>query len=112
MNQNTSLADDKKLTIFLRIEPGCLGPRGKEHVKDFCFFAGKMFSSFSSDYVCWDIAPRENKSLPEIRYTVCDKKLAPEQVTKYLELFQLNQENFEEQLNDRLAFLIDQYLNR
>ncbi|MFV2058055.1 MAG: hypothetical protein ACC707_16440 [Thiohalomonadales bacterium] len=109
---NNTLPTEKKLTVNLLIEAGCLGPNGTNHVKDFCFFAEKMFASFSTEYISWDFAPREKKSLPEISYTVCEKKLALDQVSKYLQIFKLDRENFEEQLNDRLAFLIEQYLQR
>ena len=37
--------DDKKIRLMYRIEPGCLGTKGAEHIEDFCRFANKHIKS-------------------------------------------------------------------
>ena len=39
------LADDKKIRLMYRVEPGCLGPQGAEHIEDFCRYANKHIKS-------------------------------------------------------------------
>ena len=109
LQMNDSVPIEKKLTVNLLIEPGCLGPRGKELIYDFCDFALNIFESIGSDYLKWTIGARFDKSLPEVRYSVNNKNLNMEQTSKYLQQFSLEIENFEEQLNERVAFIIDHY---
>ena len=33
------LSQDKKLTVVVRVESGCLGPNGSKHVEEFCSVA-------------------------------------------------------------------------
>jgi len=81
------LTQEKKLTVIFRIEPGCLGPKGEEHVDKFCEFAQKKIDSVDADYVSWIIQSRHDKSLPEMEYKINNKKLNHEQAEKYLNLF-------------------------
>ena len=41
----TQTPTEKKLTIQIRVEPGCLGPDGKEHIETFCVAAAKIFAA-------------------------------------------------------------------
>ena len=34
-----------RLTIQIRIEPGCLGPDGKQHIDTFCTAASRVFAA-------------------------------------------------------------------
>ena len=63
MKDNLPLPEEKKLTVLFRLEPGCLGPKGVEHIDNFCQLAQKEFKSFHSDFVQWTIVPRIDKSL-------------------------------------------------
>lgn len=56
------LAQDKKLTVVIRVEPGCLGPDGNSHVKEFCNVAQVEIEPIDSDFVNWEVVPRFDKS--------------------------------------------------
>ena len=102
----------KKLTVTFRVEPGCLGPDGAEHVEGFCKFAKKEVSALDADFVRWVITPRYDKSLPETEYKTNNKRLNHQMAEKYLRVFAKNLDEFEGHLQDKLADLIDQYLGR
>lgn len=112
MKNNLPLPQDKKLTVVVRVEPGCLGPDGNVLVEEFCSAAHLEFEPIDSDFINWEVVPRFDKSLPEIQYKTINKILTYDQAAKYLELFNKNLNNFEEHANDKLAVLIDQYLER
>lgn len=97
------------LTVMLRVEPGCLGPEGKDYVEEFCRFAQEKNETVD-EFVRWEIIPRHDKNLPEIQYKVANKNLSHEQATKYLEVFERDIDEFESELQDRLATFIDQFL--
>lgn len=106
-----SAPDEKnKLIVVLRVEPGCLGPNGKEYVEDFCRFAQEKNQSLDAEFMHWDIIPRHDKALPEVQYRVGNKNLTHAQAAKYLEVFDRDIEEFEGELQDRLATFIDQFL--
>lgn len=106
------LLPDNKLTVVFRVEPGCLGPKGKDHVDDFCKYAQENVQTLDSHFSHWEIVPRHDKALPEIQYRVANKTLSHAQAAKYLEAFDRNIDEFEEDLQDRLAVLINQFLKR
>lgn len=108
----TSLPEDRKLTVILRVEPGCLGPDGKDHVDAFCHFAQEKAQALDSHFLNWEIVPRHDKALLEIQYKIADKTLSHAQAAKYLEAFERYIDEFEEGLQDRLGILIDQFLGQ
>ena len=110
MNHNLPLPQEKKLTVLFRLEPGCLGPKGDEHIEKFCQLAQKEFASLHSDFVHWNIIPRTDKSLPEMQYQINNKILNHVQAEKYLDLFSQNLNKFEDQIHKNLATFIDEYL--
>ncbi|MCW9012966.1 MAG: hypothetical protein OQL06_04220 [Gammaproteobacteria bacterium] len=110
MNNKLPLAQDKKLTVLFKVEPGCLGPEGKDHVAEFCSFAEKEMESVDSNFVHWEILPRHDKSQPEMQYKVANKTLTHSQAEKYLSLFEKELDEFEGHLHDKLAILIDEFL--
>ncbi|MDH5392391.1 MAG: hypothetical protein OEY11_04295 [Gammaproteobacteria bacterium] len=110
MNARLTLPDEKKLTVIFRIEAGCLGPSGEEHVNDFCQYVEEQVSSIEPNLVHWHIVPRTNKTLPEMEYNINHKKLSHDKAGRYLKLFSKNINDFEEHLHDRTAFLVEQYL--
>lgn len=103
--------DEKnKLIVVLRIEPGCLGPNGKQYVDDFCLFALEKMQLPGSDFIHWEIVPRHDKTVAEIQYGVAGKTLSREQAIRYLNVFGEDIDEFESELQDRLATFIDQFL--
>jgi len=105
------LSQDKKLTVVVRVEPGCLGPNGNIYVEAFSSVAQEAFEPINSDFINWEVFARLDKTLPEIQYKTNNKILTQDQATKYLALFNKNIDEFEERLNEKLAILIDQYLS-
>ena len=108
MKNNLPLPQDKKLTVVVRVEPGCLGPDGNGLVEEFCSVAHIEFEPMDSDFISWEVVPRFDKSLPEIQYKI----LTRDQAEKYLDFFNKNLNEFEEHANEKLAILIDQHLGR
>ena len=112
MNDKNLISDDKKLHVQFRLEPGCLGPQGLSHVNAFCLFAQKKFEANNNHLVKWEIAPRLNKSDPEITYKIKGKKLGNQQVSKYLKVFNQELSVFEDRLDSDIAQMIDLYLSQ
>lgn len=112
MSQALPLPLYKKLNVLFRVEPGCLGPDGKDHIEGFCKFAKKQVASLHSDFVRWSITPRYDKTLPETEFKTRGKRLDHDKAEKYLLIFGQELEEFEEQFQELLSELIDQYLGR
>jgi len=110
MKNNLPLPQEKKLTVLFRLEPGCLGPKGGEHIDNFCQLAQKEFESLHSDIVYWNIVPRNDKSLAEMQYRINDKNLSHDKAEKFLDIFNINISGFEDKVHKKLAAFIDQYL--
>jgi hypothetical protein len=110
MKNNLPLVAEKKLTVLFRLEPGCLGPEGESHIEKFCQLAQSEFASLFSDFVHWDIIPRNDKTLPEMQYMIGGRKLSQDKATKFLALFDVNLPEFEQELHKNLALCIDRYL--
>lgn len=104
------LPEEKKLTIIFRIEAGCLGPTGDQKVDEFCRYAEKEIASLDADHVSWQITPRGDKSQLEIEYMTTGKRLNHDQAARYLAAFQVNLDEFEEHLNDKITQLINDFL--
>ncbi|MEH6711226.1 MAG: hypothetical protein V7733_08405 [Paraglaciecola polaris] len=102
----------KKLTVTFRVEPGCLGPDGVEHIEGFCKFAKQQVATLHSDFVRWRIVPRYDKSLAETEYKTNNKRLDHLKAMQYLGVFGQELDEFEEHFQDELARLIDLYLGR
>jgi translation initiation factor 2 alpha subunit (eIF-2alpha) len=102
----------KKLSVIFRVEPGCLGPDGVDHIEDFCKFAKKEVLELDADFVRWVITPRYDKTLAETEYKINNKRLTHDKAEKYLGVFGKNPDEFEEHLQEKLSILIDQYLGR
>lgn len=107
-----ALPNYQKLTVTYRVEPGCLGPEGKEHIEKFCPFAEKGVAELDSDFIHWDIVPRFSKAEPEMSYSVNGKQLTRNKAGQYLAVFGKHLDEFENHLEDKLALLIDAYFER
>jgi hypothetical protein len=107
---NVVLSQEKKLTVVFRVESGCLGPTGADHIEEFCRFAQKKFESIDSGFMHWEIIPRHDKTQPEIAYRVKNKNLDHDKAEQYLEIFKQSLDAVEEHLHENLTILIDQHL--
>lgn len=112
MNINLPLSQDQKLTVEFRIESGCLGPQGHEHVEGFCRFAQGELAYVDADFINLVLMPRADKSLPELQYKLNNKYMTPDKAARYLALFEKNLDEFEDHLEDKITYLVEQYLNR
>jgi hypothetical protein len=109
MKTKLPLPLDQKLHVLCRVEPGCLGPKGVDHIEEFCAFAEKELESIDSDFVHWEIVPRHNKKEAEMQYKVNNKNLSHDKAANYLELFKKDLDEFEEHLHEKLSYLVDHY---
>jgi len=105
------LKNEQKLTVVCRIEAGCLGPDGDDHVDEFCAFGQPHVEPIDADFVLWKIVPRLDKTLPEMHYSINGKVLDHTKAEKYLGLFGKDLNAFEEHLHDKIAQIIDDYLD-
>ena len=80
----TQPTTEKKLTIQIRVEPGCLGPDGKAHIETFCAAAAKIFAAVEPELVSWTLLPRYDKQLPEQEFFIDYRKLTEEQASLFL----------------------------
>ena len=104
MKMQLPLPRDKKLTVLYRVEPGCLGPDGKQHIDAFCKFAELVSRAIHEQ------SPRHDKTLAETQYKVGDKNLSHDQAARYLHMFGKQLDEFEEHLHDALASSIDEFM--
>lgn len=109
MKYTLPLPKEKKLTVVVRVEPGCLGPQGVDLIEEFCNFAQIEVEPVDANFVHWEIIPRHDKTLPEMSYSTINKKLTHDQAAKYLEMFNKSLDDFENHIHDKLAYLIDHY---
>jgi len=112
MNNPSDLPDRKKLTVIYRVEHGCLGPQGKDHVDKFCDFAQKSFTGPWSAFIEWRFIPRNGISQPEIQYEINSRLLSNDKAEKYLEMFETSVEHLENHLHEKIVALIEQYMGR
>lgn len=118
MTKVLPLSDKKKLRVIFRIEPGCLGPDGENLINDFCQFAQPRIDLQNtskrvnwSDLITCELAPRSDKSLPEVQYTIDTRALSHDKAARYFALFSKQLDEFEHDLNEKLSDLIDVYLS-
>jgi hypothetical protein len=110
MSSTLPLSEADKLSLLYRVEPGCLGPTGDSLVDEFCVFAREKLQSLNSDYLACQFIARRDKTSPEMQYNIGDKKLNHAQAEKYLALFDANLNEFEDDLNDALTSLINEFM--
>ena len=91
---------EKKLTIQIRVEPGCLGPDGKEHIETFCA---------APELVSWVLIPRYDKQLPEQEFFIEGRKLTEEQAILFLRRFGRELGEVQDRLDSVLAQLVERY---
>jgi hypothetical protein len=104
------LPADKKLTVIFRLESGCLGPDGSNHIDSFSSQAQKKFATIDSEFINWVIIPRHDKTLPEREYQINNKLISREMTEKYLKLFDRELNHFEQNIDEKIGQLINEYL--
>ena len=109
VNSSLPLQDNKKLSVTYRVEAGCLGPDGVNHIAEFCKFAQLALQTLDSDFVLWNIVHRNDKTLPETQYKVDGKIMNHYQAEKYLAVFGKSLDEFEGHLSEELTTLIHQF---
>jgi len=103
--------ESKKLLIILRVEAGCLGPQGEEHILKFCELSNKSFNTINSDFIYWEMIPRKDKILPEIQYKIGNKILPHEKAKIYLSMYNQDIDELEEQISNKILSEIDLYFS-
>jgi len=109
MNIKKIFSNDKKLQVIYRLEPGCLGPNGENHIKDFCKFAQNKAEGIDAEIIIWEFRSRNDKALAEIEYKINNKKLSFDKAKIYLEMFDRNIDDFEEVAHEKISNLIEDY---
>lgn len=99
-----------KITVICRVEPGCLGPKGADHVERFCQIAQREFDQVEPDKVEWQLIPRFDKTLDEIQYKLKNRNLSSKQAGLYLDALGQEQDEFEEELFKQLSVSIKNYM--
>jgi len=107
-----NLAEEKKLTVFYKMEPGCLGPQGETMIEQYCRYAQEKIEGLDENFVNWVIEPRFDKKLPEVQYKVNGKELISSMVERYLAVFGRDLDEFEESFNQKLTEMIEEFLDR
>lgn len=111
MNKSLPLSNNQKLLITFRVEARCLGPEGHLLIVDFCHFAQSKFQHLNSDYITCRISPRDDKTLPEMQYSLMNKKLSQNQAQQYLLKLEKNLEELEGFIYDKIEELINEYMS-
>ncbi|ARD22406.1 MULTISPECIES: hypothetical protein [Shewanella] len=103
---------DNKLIVLYRLEPGCLGPDGIEHIDTFCQLAQQTLANLDTETCQWFLEPRFDKKRDEMAYCLANKMLTRAQAAKYLHRFGQDLELVQETFEDKLTLLINQYIAR
>lgn len=99
-----------ELILLYRVEPGCLGPDGLNHVEAFCRFSNAQRRPSDWPALRWHFTPRYDKSLPEIEFRWHEKPLRTAQVEQILSRLQTNLERVEAEMGEKTAELIELFL--
>lgn len=106
------MSGERKIAVICRVEPGCLGPDGRNHIEAFCALAQRALPYFDVDVGAWILTPRYDKTLEEMQYSVANKVLSRAQATRYFALIGRDIDAFEDRFQDKLSSLINLYLAR
>ncbi|MDX7763734.1 hypothetical protein SJS80_17705 [Aeromonas caviae] len=102
-------ASTTRLTIQIRLEPGCLGPDGKQHIDTFCAAANRILAAIEPRRVHWVLLPRHDKQLPEQEFLIEGRKLSEAQASLLLQRLGLALDPLLEQSDAVLSQLIERY---
>lgn len=102
-------ASTTRLTIQIRLEPGCLGPDGKQHIDTFCAVANRILAAIEPRRVHWVLLPRHDKQLAEQAYFLDGRPLSETQATLLLQRMGVALAPLLEQSDAVLSQLIERY---
>ncbi|MCF2857764.1 hypothetical protein L1286_09795 [Pseudoalteromonas sp. SMS1] len=97
-----------QVCIQLRLEPGCMGPQGKEHIEAFC--KKENTTPWQNNFAIVSVVPRYDKTLPEWEYRLKNKLLKAEQVVRVVEMHNITKADLEEEIETHIAQEIDLYM--
>ncbi len=103
---------NNKFCIVYYIEEGCLGAKGSQIIESFCLFLEQKLNPLNDNLCYWRILPLIDINKPHFEYLLLEKKLKPEQATRYLAKFGLNLEQFENNIDNLVIDFIEEYLGR
>ncbi len=100
------------LTINYYVEAGCLGEHGEDRIQGFCQFLQLKFNQNQANICSWQVKQLTDIHQPHIQYFLANKKLTNEQASRYLEALKQNKDAFEDNIDEIVIDLIDDYLER
>ncbi len=110
MHKQSSVADEHQLTLVFRVEAGCLGPDGADHITAFCQYAHKELLALDTEYLHREILPRQGQHQPELQYLINRKSLTRDKAGRYLKLFDTTVEDVESHIHKNILLMIEQYM--
>ncbi|MCL1142494.1 hypothetical protein [Shewanella gaetbuli] len=110
--QQNDIQTPPKLVILYRLEPGCLGPDGLDHIEVFCQIAQRALATLNANICYWQLTPRFDKSLAELQYSLAGKTLTRDKAAIYVSACQADLTQLEEFFEDKLTLLINRYIAR
>jgi len=102
----------KKLWVVFRMEPGSLGPDGQHYIQEFCEFAQVQLQASAKPYISWFIIPRFDKTLAEMEFQISGKKVPEIKAKQYLTVFGEDLSDFEDELDNNLEAIVNQFFGR
>ena len=112
MSSEAIVSNENRLTIVFRVEPGCLGPDGKQYIDEFCALVQRAFAQKTVGSVSWEIIPRYDKQLPETEYRLGERGFSRDKAQRFLAACGKDLDTLENKLNLALPRMIEQYLAR
>lgn len=106
----SELHEPNRLRIIFRVEPGSLGPDGRDCVEAFCRYAQPLLTAPDVARLQWELVPRFDKTLPELECRVGSRRLSQTQADQYLQCFGSSFEQIEDLLARDLTQLINAYM--
>ncbi|MFC3034765.1 hypothetical protein ACFOEE_19855 [Pseudoalteromonas fenneropenaei] len=102
------MSEQLTLTIQLRLEPGCMGPNGKQYIEAFCTQQNQQ--AWQNSFAVLHVIPRYDKTLPEWEYFLKSKRLNDSQVEAVLTVFNQERQGLEETIEHQIADAVDAFM--
>ncbi|MDH5543993.1 MAG: hypothetical protein OEZ43_00280 [Gammaproteobacteria bacterium] len=103
------LPENRKLNVIYRLEAGCLGPNGADLIDDFCQHVQNELNKMISEFVKWNIEPRDQRKLDELEFNIGNKRLSREQASQIFSHFGKELNRVEESFLELVSQLIKSY---